>query len=111
MKLSQVSNEVHAISQVFTGGVYDTLADIFAFEKNRQAETKNPARVLREVASRLCGVLLGAIDGSRRAQAGSVPPARVERGRPYAIGLWGSVPSVPGVLGAAGVRGGEVTWR
>jgi hypothetical protein len=37
LKLSQVGNEVHAISQVFTGGIYDVLADIFAFEKNRQA--------------------------------------------------------------------------
>jgi hypothetical protein len=37
LKLSQVSNEVHAISQVFTGSIYDVLADIFAFEKNRQA--------------------------------------------------------------------------
>lgn len=64
LKLSQVSNEVHAISQVFTGGIYDTLADIFAFEKNRQAATKNPTRVLLEVASQLCGVLLDAIIAS-----------------------------------------------
>lgn len=58
LKLSQVSNEVHAISQVFTGGIYDTLADIFAFEKTRQAATKDPARVLLEVASQLCSVLV-----------------------------------------------------
>ncbi len=61
LKLSQVSNEVHAISQVFTGGIYDTLADIFAFEKTRQAATKDPARVLLEVASQLCSVLVQAI--------------------------------------------------
>jgi hypothetical protein len=61
LKLSQVSNEVHAISQVFTGGIYDVLADIFAFEKNRQAATKDPARVLLEVASQLCSVLVQAI--------------------------------------------------
>jgi hypothetical protein len=61
LKLSQVGNEVHAISQVFTGGIYDTLADIFAFEKNQQAATKDPARVLLEVASQLCSVLVEAI--------------------------------------------------
>lgn len=61
LKLSQVSNEVHAISQVFTGGIYDVLADIFAFEKNRQAATKDPARVLLEVASQLCSLLIEAI--------------------------------------------------
>ena len=33
LKLSQVSTEVHAISQVFTGGVFDVLADIFAFTR------------------------------------------------------------------------------
>lgn len=61
LKLSQVGNEVHAISQVFTGGIYDVLADIFAFEQNQQATTKDPARVLLEVASQLCSVLVEAI--------------------------------------------------
>lgn len=61
LKLSQVSNEVHAISQVFTGGIYDVMADIFTFERNRQAATKDPARVLLEVASRLCKLLVDAI--------------------------------------------------
>src|SRR5262245_48629161 len=61
LKLSQVSNEVHAISQVFTGGIYDVLADIFAFEQNRQAATKDPARVLLEVGYQLCSVLVEAI--------------------------------------------------
>jgi hypothetical protein len=61
LKLSQVSNEVHAISQVFTGGIYDVLADIFSFEKNRQAATKDPARVLLEVAGQLCSVLVRAL--------------------------------------------------
>jgi hypothetical protein len=61
LKLSQVGNEVHAISQVFTGGIYDTLADIFAFEKNTQAATKDPARILLEVASRLCKLLVDAL--------------------------------------------------
>ena len=61
LKLSQVGNEVHAISQVFTGGIYDVLADIFAFEKNQQAATKDAARVLLEVAGQLCSVLVQAI--------------------------------------------------
>jgi hypothetical protein len=61
LKLSQVGNEVHAISQVFTGGLYDVLADIFAFEKQQQAATKDPARVLLEVAARLCKLLLDAV--------------------------------------------------
>jgi hypothetical protein len=61
LKLSQVGNEVHAISQVFTGGIYDVLADIFTFERRRQAGTKDPARVMLEVASKLFNVLLEAI--------------------------------------------------
>jgi len=60
LKLSQVSNEVHAISQVFTGGIYDVLADIFAFEQNRQRRSKDPAHVLLEVAAHLRGLLLKA---------------------------------------------------
>jgi hypothetical protein len=61
LKLSQVSNEVHALSQVFTGGIYDVLADIFAFEKNRQRATKDPARVLLEVGGHVCNLLIDAI--------------------------------------------------
>ncbi|MGH7468768.1 MAG: hypothetical protein ACRENP_12495 [Longimicrobiales bacterium] len=61
LKLSQVSNQVHALSQVFTGGVYDVLADIYAFEKNRQRTTKDPALVLVEVARHLCALLLKGI--------------------------------------------------
>ncbi|HJW33928.1 MAG TPA: hypothetical protein VJ505_11230 [Holophagaceae bacterium] len=64
LKLSQVGNEVHAISQVFTGGIYDVLADIFAFEKNRQAGVKDPARVLLEVGAHLCKLLITAIEAA-----------------------------------------------
>ncbi len=64
LKLSQVSNEVHAISQVFTGAIYDVMADIFTFEKNQQAATKEPARVLLEVASKLCKLLVDGIMGA-----------------------------------------------
>jgi hypothetical protein len=62
LKLSQVGNEVHAISQVFTGGIYDVLADIFAFEWARQRRVKDPALVLLETAHNLCDLLLQAID-------------------------------------------------
>src|SRR5262249_38514194 len=62
LKLSQVSNEVHAISQVFTGGIYDVLADIFAFERNNQAATKDPAQVLLEVGQNVARLLLKGID-------------------------------------------------
>ncbi|MEU5883739.1 hypothetical protein [Spirillospora sp. NPDC047279] len=61
LKLSQVSNEVHAVSQVFTGAIYDVLADIFAFERNRQRKTKDPAMVLIEVAHKLAKLLFDGI--------------------------------------------------
>ncbi len=61
LKLSQVSNEVHALSQVFTGGVYDILADIFAFEKNRQRDTKSPGHVLLDISKHVQNLLLNAI--------------------------------------------------
>ena len=61
LRLSDVSNEVHAISQVFTGAIYDVLADIFNFEKRRQRRTKEPAHILLDVAQHLCSLLLRAI--------------------------------------------------
>lgn len=61
LKLSQVGNEVHAISQVFTGGIYDVLADMFAFEWQRQIRSRDPAYVLLIVARHLCKLLLDAI--------------------------------------------------
>jgi hypothetical protein len=61
LKLSEVGNEVHAISQVFTGGVYDVLADIYVFERDRQRRTKHPTIVLIEVANALCKLLFDAI--------------------------------------------------
>lgn len=59
LKLSQVTTEVHDLSQVFTGGIYDVLADIFVFERNF-AKT-DPAATLYSVAKYLCGLLLRAI--------------------------------------------------
>jgi hypothetical protein len=58
-KLSQVGNQVHAMSQVFTGGIYDVLADIFALE--RKPETKDDAIALYEVAQYVWRLLLRAI--------------------------------------------------
>jgi hypothetical protein len=64
LKLSQVGNEVHAISQVFTGGIYDVLADIFAFEWGRQMRSKDPAHVLLEVARHMASLVLRAMIAS-----------------------------------------------
>lgn len=61
LKLSQVSNQVHALSQVFTGAIYDVLADIFAYELRRQGTVKGPALILVEVARALLNVLVRAI--------------------------------------------------
>lgn len=62
LKLSEVGTEVHAISQVFTGAIYDILADIFAFE--RSPAKKDDAAVLYSAADYLRGLLLRAIIAS-----------------------------------------------
>jgi len=59
LTLSQAGTEVHAISQVFTGAVYDILADIFAFE--RKPELEDCAGVLHRVAGWLRGLVLRAL--------------------------------------------------
>ncbi|SPT59665.1 hypothetical protein [Actinomadura madurae] len=64
LKLGDVGNEVHAISQVFTGAVYDVLADLYTFEMGRQRRTKDPAIVLIETASALCRLVFEAIVAS-----------------------------------------------
>ncbi|MFI0444576.1 hypothetical protein [Actinomadura sp. 6N118] len=69
LKLSEVGNEVHAISQVFTGAIYDILADIYAFELDRQRRTKDPAIILIEVATKLCKLLFDAIVASPKTDA------------------------------------------
>jgi hypothetical protein len=58
-RMSDVSNEVHDISQVFTGGIYDVLADMFEFERDIAAEDES-ATLLR-VANYLFGLVLRAI--------------------------------------------------
>ena len=77
LTLSQVGNEVHAISQVFTGGVYDVLADVYAHERNRQRATKDPALVLVEVAEHMAGLVL---DGITAAPATAATYADVVNG-------------------------------
>jgi hypothetical protein len=62
LKLSDVGTEVHAISQVFTGAIYDILADIFAFE--RKPALKDDASVLHDTGAYLCSLVLRAIIAS-----------------------------------------------
>jgi hypothetical protein len=59
LTLSQAGTEVHAISQVFTGAIYDILADIFMFERNPALE--DDAAVLHRVGAYLRGVVLRAL--------------------------------------------------
>jgi hypothetical protein len=59
LTLSQAGTEVHALSQVFTGAVYDILADAFALERNPAQE--DCAGVLHRVAGWLRGLVLRAL--------------------------------------------------
>lgn len=59
LTLSQAGTEVHAISQVFTGAIYDILADVFAFE--RKPAVKDDATTLYEVGRYVCGLVLRAV--------------------------------------------------
>lgn len=59
LRLSQVSNEVHDLSQVFTGGIYDILADIFQFEQ--RPLRRDDSSVLYEAAQYVCSLVLRAI--------------------------------------------------
>lgn len=67
LRLSQVSNEVHDLSQVFTGGIYDVLADIFTFERNFM--TTDPAFTLYNVAQYLCSLVVRAINAAPSSNA------------------------------------------
>lgn len=58
-KLSEVGNEVHALSQVMTGALYDILADVFAFE--RRPAQKDDAALLHEVGQYVSSLLFRAI--------------------------------------------------
>ena len=57
--MSQAGSEVHAISQVFTGAVYDILADLFAYERN--PARLDDAVVLHRVGDYLRGLVLRAL--------------------------------------------------
>ena len=57
--LSQAGTQVHAISQVFTGAVYDILADLFTFERN--PALRDCAAVLHEVGAYVRSLVLQAI--------------------------------------------------
>ena len=59
LRLSQVGTEVHAISQVFTGAIYDILADLFAFE--RQSARRDDAATLYQVSQYLLSLVLRAL--------------------------------------------------
>jgi hypothetical protein len=56
LTLADAGTEVHAISQVFTGAVYDILADLFALERNPGLE--DDAAVLHRVGAYLRGLVL-----------------------------------------------------
>lgn len=59
LKLSETGNQVHAISQVFTGGVYDVMADIFAHE--RDPNLRDDAALLYDVGQYMAGLVVRAI--------------------------------------------------
>ncbi len=59
LTLGQAGTQVHAISQVFTGAMYDVLADMFAYERNPAFD--DCAAVLHRVAAYLRGLLLRAL--------------------------------------------------
>ncbi|MGI4845431.1 MAG: hypothetical protein ACRYF7_19135 [Janthinobacterium lividum] len=59
LTLGQAGIQVHAISQVFTGAMYDVLADLFAYERNPTQD--DCAAVLHRVAAYLRGLLLRAL--------------------------------------------------
>lgn len=59
LKLSQVGTEVHDLSQVLTGAIYDIVADIFAFKRNPAKE--DDALVLLNVGQYVRSLVLRAI--------------------------------------------------
>jgi hypothetical protein len=56
LTLSDAGTEVHALSQVFTGAIYDILADLFAFERNPALE--DDAAVLHRIGAYMRGLVL-----------------------------------------------------
>jgi hypothetical protein len=66
LRLSQVGTEVHAISQVFTGAIYDILADMYAFERRT---VKDDAVVLLETGRYVLSLVIRAIVASPNSNA------------------------------------------
>lgn len=62
LTLSDAGTEVHALSQVFTGAIYDILADLFTFERNPGLE--DDAAVLHRVGAYLRGLVLRSLIGA-----------------------------------------------
>lgn len=58
LTLTQVGNEVYDLAQVFTGAVYDVLADIVAFELKPNVD---PAAVVYSANEYVCGLLIRAL--------------------------------------------------
>jgi hypothetical protein len=67
LRLSDVGTEVHDLSQVFTGAIYDVLADIFTFE--RLPAVRDDAVTLYQSAEYLRSLLLRGIKASPAANA------------------------------------------
>ncbi|GAB1542069.1 hypothetical protein NUACC21_47430 [Scytonema sp. NUACC21] len=59
LKLSDVTSAVHDVSQVFTGGVFDTLADLFT--SRRDPRVRDSAEVLYQTGKYMAGLVLRAI--------------------------------------------------
>jgi hypothetical protein len=59
LTLTDAGSEVHALSQVFTGAVYDILADLFALERN--PALLDDAMVLHDVGAYLRALVLRAL--------------------------------------------------
>jgi hypothetical protein len=62
LKLGQVGNEVHALSQVFTGAIYDIVADIFAFE--RRPLVRDDGVTLHSVGQYVMSLVIRAIQAA-----------------------------------------------
>lgn len=58
LKLSEVTTEVHDLSQVFTGAVFDILADLFA--ARRDPRVRDTAEVLYETGKYIAGLTIRA---------------------------------------------------
>ena len=59
LKMSEVSDEVHEISQVFTGAIYDIIADIFADQHDETLY--DPAESLFRVGNHVASLVITAI--------------------------------------------------